>query len=123
MDDIEKFRATTEMPMLRTSAQRLMKRLNRKFLRGPIPWDWLTTAAHLPGKTALVALELWRECGCRGSRESIPLSTAKLESFGVTRQAGYAALKRLEAAKLITVDRRRGCLSRVTILESQSDPG
>ena len=83
--------------------------------------DWLIKAANLSGKTIHVALELWRESGCRRSRNDIPLSTDKLQSLGVGRKASYAALKHLEAAKLITVERRRGRLSRVTIIDVVGD--
>ena len=70
-----------------------------------------------------VALEIWRESGCCSSRSNITLSMGKLQSLGVHRKAAYSALKRLEAVKLITVERRRGCLPRITILDLNSSDG
>ena len=30
-----------------------------KFLKGPIPWQWLEVAANLPGKSLHVAIVIW----------------------------------------------------------------
>ena len=121
MLDLEAFRAQTPTPPLQRAAPLSIRRSKGQFIKGPIPMDWLIKAANLSGKTIHVALELWRESGCRRSRNDIPLSTDKLQSLGVGRKASYAALKHLEAAKLITVERRRGRLSRVTIIDVVGD--
>jgi hypothetical protein len=34
-------------------------RRGQKFLRGPIPWDWLSVASRLPGKALQVGLAIW----------------------------------------------------------------
>jgi hypothetical protein len=88
----------------------------RPFLKGPIPWDWVSQAARLPGKTLHVALELWRESGCECSR-TVHWSPSGMRRLGVSRGAGYVALARLEIAKLLTVKRRPGCAPLVTILD------
>jgi DNA-binding transcriptional ArsR family regulator len=84
-------------------------------LRGPIPWNWLLKAAHLPGKSILVALAIWYLDGFKRTK-AIELSQVPLESLGVTRQAAYRGLKALENAGLIKAERRSGRKTRVTIL-------
>ena len=57
-------------------------RVQGEFLKGPIPLDWLSTAAKLRGKAPLaVALAIWFEAGRRKSNEVI-LTTAILARFG-----------------------------------------
>ena len=36
-----------------------------KFLKGPVPWQWVEAASRLPGKALAVGLAAWREAGCR----------------------------------------------------------
>jgi hypothetical protein len=38
-----------------------------RFLKGPIPWSWITTAAALPGQALLVGLCVWRLAGATKS--------------------------------------------------------
>jgi hypothetical protein len=92
-------------------------RRGQRFLRGPIPWDWLSVAAGLPGKALQVGLAVWHLAGLKNAMTA-ELSRVPLENLGVTRQAGYRGLKALENAGLIKAERRRGCKTRVTILVS-----
>ena len=120
--DIEDFRIQTSTPTTKLAVIHPVRRAHTRFLKGPVPWDWVERAANLPGKALHIAMELWRESGCRSTLNDIPLSTNKLKSLGVGRKAAYAGLKHLEAARLITVERRDGCLSRVTILDAEPVP-
>ena len=90
-------------------------RRGQRFLRGPIPWDWLSGAARLPGKALQVGLAIWHLAGLKNAM-TVELSRAPLESLSVTRQAAYRALKVLEDAGLIKAARRSGRKTRVTIL-------
>jgi hypothetical protein len=91
-----------------------------KFLKGPVPLNWLTTAAQLPGKALHVSVELWFQAGLKESRH-IKLSTAHLLKYGVKRNSIYRALEKLEAAHLISVKRHRGRLAVVTLLDVAID--
>lgn len=82
------------------------RRLNGEFLKGPIPLNWLSVAAKLPGKSPLaVALAIMFEVGRRTSIE-IVLTTAICQRLGVNRKAKYRGLGLLEEAKLIEVHRQ-----------------
>jgi len=91
------------------------RKIQGEFLKGPIPLDWLGRAAGLPGKSLAVALAIMFEVGRRRSQQ-IKLTTAILDRFHVGRKAKYQALKQLEGANLVSVNRtpRRNPL--VTVL-------
>jgi hypothetical protein len=76
----------------------------RRFLKGPIPWPWIEAAARLPGKALAVGLVLWRETGMDGSGP-VRLTTAKLAGLGFDRAGKMRALRGLEAAGLVHVER------------------
>jgi hypothetical protein len=85
------------------------------FLRGPIPWPWLETAARLPGKALAVALCLWRASG-RQRRRTVKLCLERV-GLGVSKQAARRALRALEAAGLVSLERRPGRSLEVTVQE------
>ena len=51
-----------------------------RFLKGPIPWDWVIATAQLPGKALIIGLCLWRLSGAMKSR-SVMLSNRELAPF------------------------------------------
>lgn len=87
-----------------------------KFLRGPVPLDWLRRAAGLPGKALAVGLALWFLCGCR-KRKTVRLTRRTLDRLGVARKPGYRGLRALERAGLVAVARQPGRSPVVTIRE------
>ena len=90
----------------------------RSFLKGPIPWPWIEAAARLPGKALAVGLVLWREAGMEGSG-SVKLTTAKLAGLNLDRAGKARALKGLEAAGLVHVERNGRHTPRVSILVAE----
>lgn len=119
--DLERFRATSAMPDRTPTPSRPIRHQRGKFLKGPIPWDWVTRAANLSGKALIVGLELWRESGCRKS-STVQVSPSGMKALGVGRKAVAAALTRLEQVGLVNVVRLRGRAPRVTILDSDKPP-
>ena len=89
-----------------------------KFLKGPIPWDWLSKASQNPGKSLNVALAIWFLSGVNRSN-TVSLSGSVLRELGVKRHSGYRALKSLEGAGLISVYRHAGRNPVVTILNNR----
>jgi hypothetical protein len=91
-----------------------------KFLKGPIPWSWLSKGASLKGQTLHVGLALWFLAGMKRS-QSVALSNSVLQDLGVSRYSGYRALQVLEGAGLISVDRHTGRNPVVTILDTRGE--
>ena len=87
------------------------------FLKGPVPLGWLAQAACLPGKALHVGVFLWFLAGLKNTCVVL-LANGRLSGFGVNRSAKYRALNSLEAAGLVSVQRRRGRSPRVTLLEA-----
>jgi hypothetical protein len=109
---------TTTNPQGRQVASKA-RQVRGEFLKGPIPLDWLGTAAKLPGKAPLAtALAIMFEVGRRRSPE-ITLTTAILQRFGVGRKAKYRALKHLQSAGLIAVHQKPRRNPVVTILDNK----
>ena len=92
---------------------------NRKvgwFLKGPTPLVWLAMAAKCPGKSLHVAVVIRFLSGLKRT-PTLQLNTQYLRYFGVDRYSTYRALRWLEAAGLIEVERKSGTLPVVTIRE------
>lgn len=88
----------------------------RQYLEGPIPLDWLSAAARLPGKSLHVGMAIWFIGGLRKSRVVLLSNIISLR-FGLDRNAKYRALTWLEAAGLIAVERKLGRVPKITILD------
>ena len=89
------------------------------FLRGPIPLEWLKSAAKLPGKTLNVALALrWLQGMSAG--KPFKLTQKALDTFSVSRETAGDCLVRLEQHELIQVVRKPGRSPIVSIVELHS---
>ena len=95
-------------------------RPSRLFLSGPIPWPWLCVASALPGAAVAVGVALWLEVGLSGERR-VRLSMLRLRELGVTRWSAYRALRALEGATLVCVERHAGRLARVIVLDHRPE--
>ena len=97
-------------------------RPGEKFLKGPIPWRWIITAARLPGKALHIGIGLWFLAGLTRSRTVKP-SNVLLNLMGVTRFSKARGLMELKKAGLIHIDRRLGKNPLVTILNPGQGEG
>lgn len=95
-------------------------RRGERFLKGPIPEAWLCRAARLPGKALAVSLALWSQAGVERDR-CVKLTTRLRSRFGVGRQASYRALRALEAAGLVSVERHAGRSPTVCLLRAGAE--
>jgi hypothetical protein len=93
-----------------------------RFLKGPIPWFWVTAAAALPGQALPVGLCLWRLVGAMRS-DTVSFGNADLRPLGIDRAAKSRALRALERAGLIAVVHRPGRFPRVTVLRDYEPRG
>jgi hypothetical protein len=104
-------------PRYQRGASRLPHHAPReRFLRGPIPWDWLQVAMGLPGHALHVGLALWHQAFLCGGGAVVSHSATAMEKWGVSRYAAMRGLAELERAGLVSVDRHSGRKARVTIL-------
>jgi hypothetical protein len=86
-----------------------------KFIR-PLPWDWISRAAQLSGSALRVALLLVWQAGVQRRSTDLTIPTDALLEFRVNRRGYYCALRKLETARLVTVERRPGRKARLTIV-------
>lgn len=106
----------TDKPILpRNDSPR--RALGRGFLKGPVPLDWLAAAAQLPGKALTVAVLIRYRSGLQRATAELTLPGKLLTQFGIGRNALYRGLEQLERAKLIEIERRRGRMARIAIVE------
>jgi hypothetical protein len=95
------------VPVPKTTDKPPRHKQGEKFLKGPIPWSWLATAAQQPGRALHVAIALWFLAGMKRTR-TVSLSGLVLRALGVNRHAGYRGLAALERAGLVAVIRQPG---------------
>jgi DNA-binding transcriptional ArsR family regulator len=95
-----------------------------RFVR-KVPLDWLGRACRLPGgKTLATALGIWFEAGRRRRLHDLKITTRMLEgNFGVARSAKATALRKLEQAGLIRIQRQGRKNPLVTIIAVTPDDG
>ena len=87
------------------------------FLKGPIPLNWLCTAATVPGAASLkIAVALWYLVGLQKTN-GVKLTGRTLKMFKVHPGTASRALRRLEEAELVHVDRGPGRCPVVTLLQ------
>jgi hypothetical protein len=91
-----------------------------KFIAGPIPVCWVCRAGRLGVKASLVGLALWHIRGLRKSNTFI-VSNLMLRDWGIQADAKSRALRKLERAGLIRVERHGKRSPQVTLLVKDSD--
>ena len=96
-------------------ATKKLRAANGRFLKGPIPWAWIANAAALPGQALLVGLCIWRLAGVKKS-DTVFLGNSDLKALGIDRAAKSRALRALEKAGLVTINRQQGRFPTVTLL-------
>ena len=89
--------------------------ITEPFLKGPIPIAWLKLAAELPGKALHLGIAIWWLYPM-SKTQPFKLTGKALNFLGISRDAAYDALKRLEARGLIRVQRLPGQRPMVEIL-------
>lgn len=88
-----------------------------KFLKGPIPWDWLVQAMQLPGSALQVGLVLWFQSGISRNR-AVKFNQASATRYGMHGDTAKRGIRALEAAGLVQVLRLPGHALEVTLLDA-----
>jgi hypothetical protein len=100
-------------------AIRIESRANKsknKFLRGPIDWFWLTAAARLPGSALHIAVAIHFLNGFEQTG-TVKLKPSVWRQLGLKRHTVYRAVDELEAAGLISAERKKGCSPMITLCQ------
>jgi hypothetical protein len=90
--------------------------VKKRFLKGPIPLDWLTAATQLPGKAINVGIALWWIAGMSKTGELKLTRQAQL-AFNISKDAERDGLRRLQKAGLIELTARPGQRHTVRIIK------
>jgi hypothetical protein len=92
-----------------------------RFIKGPIPWSWISEAANLSGGALKVSLAIWQLAGMKKSRK-VKLSNTILKELGVSRNTKYRALADMENAGLISVSHKSGNSPEIEIKPCPAKP-
>ena len=106
----------TEMARLQGGTRRGRQPLpiRDKFIAGPVDVSWVCQASRLGVKALLVGLALWHLKGLRRDN-SFLVSNMMLREWGIQPDAKGRALRALEKAGLIAIERRGKRSPRVTL--------
>jgi hypothetical protein len=118
--DLERLGRPLDLATLPTRKRPPRPRKGQKFIWGPIPLEWLTSAASVSCSAVLVGLVIWHLAGLKKSRE-VRFQYARAAEFGLHRSTVYRALEQLAGAGLVTVDRGSGRCPVVTILDAPAE--
>src|SRR4051812_4744252 len=87
-----------------------------RFLKGPVPWMWLTRASGLKGKALHVGVGIWQRAG-REKAKTMKLSIPRLaREMGLSKDAARRGLEQLEGIGLVRVKRGPGRSPVITLL-------
>lgn len=89
-----------------------------RFLRGPIPLDWLIAAGRLTGRALHVALAIWYQAGRQRKGEVGFSARLPADLFEMDRSTATRALRDLERAGLVQVTWAPGRAPRVRLLDA-----
>lgn len=128
--DLEKFSASSEditLHQSRTPAKskkkvRVKRDLPRhgsgdRFIKGPIPLDWLRAANTCGRKSVSVATMIWFAAGLQRSNP-VKLSPAILSELAIPSRTAKQVLERMQDVGIVTVEFHRGRSPMVTILDA-----
>ena len=91
-------------------------RVSGLFLKGPVPLAWLAGAARLRGRALAVAILVRFMVGIKRATV-VTVPRARMAEFGLDRFAFYRGLAALECRGLVRVERRRGAMPRITLVD------
>jgi hypothetical protein len=97
--------------------------LDRRQLRGPIPWTWWLRACRLPGRALHVASAIWATVGWNGGQSAaceFPLD--EWSNLALGRKAVRLGLCALKSDGLILVESRSGRPAVITLLPGEGSP-
>jgi hypothetical protein len=92
------------------------------FLKGPIPFSWITTAESLGKHVLFVGLCLWYIAGCEKTAQ-IRITQGRVAKYcKVSRHVVGRAFRKLHKAGLIATKQNVGAGSTITLLSTLGNP-
>lgn len=101
----------------RTGQLEPKKLTSSPFIKGPLPLQWIIAANSLPGKAGAVGVAIWFLVGVKCTR-TVKLTRQVEQIAACNRKAVYTAIKNLEQAGLLSVERRQGARPTVTVIDA-----
>jgi hypothetical protein len=101
-----------------TSKPKVPSLIGGHFVRGPVPVSWLAMASEGGKGAAKVGQAIWHLSGMNKKALTVRLSNFVMQRWKVSRGQKTRAIKYLEAAGLISVERKGKCAPMVTILHA-----
>jgi hypothetical protein len=101
--------------------RRFMARHSGRFLKGPIPMGEIGLAARLPGRALALLLAVHHQTALTG-KALVTLPRSLLVMLGIGKDAKARALRELEQAGLVTVERATGRAARVRLRAPPNEP-
>jgi hypothetical protein len=132
--DIENFAATPETiaGFQKTKATRKTRVAIRKdvprhgsgdkFIKGPIPLDWIRAASRCGRRSTCLAILLWYAAGCQRTNP-IKLGPSILSELAIAPKTASRILERMHSMRIVSVEFHRGRSPLVTILALPSHDG
>ena len=90
-------------------------RQTHRFLKGPIPMEWLSQAYKANGRALAVGVLLWHVKALQPHKDELVVFKSLYELFGLSRWTFSRGLSDLEKEGLARVRRRKGCSIRITL--------
>ena len=92
-----------------------------KFIAGPVDVLWVVQASRLGVKTLLLGMALWHIKGLRKT-DTFIVSNLMLQEWGIRPDAKRRALRALERAGLVKIERRGKRSPQVTLVVRNGTP-
>lgn len=123
--DLDSLKLTTEQQVEIAASKRRLRtpqtaRQRGAFIRGPFPMPQVMLAGALPGKALLVWLLVQHQVRMTRKLE-VSLPGKLLDAARIDRFAKSRALRDLEQAGLIQVDRQPGQMPRISLVQVEGD--
>jgi hypothetical protein len=100
---------------------RRLSPIRGKFVAGPVDVSWVVRASQLGVKALLVGLVLWHIKGLRKA-DTFNVSNLMVRDWGIRPDAKRRALRALENARLIKIERRGKRSPQVTLVVEEKAP-
>lgn len=117
-----KISSPTKYSTTRETTKRPQKVKYKRFVRGPIPLEWLSRVARLSDKSLHVGIALWYLRYLTESK-TVKLTKKTLDIFNVSRWTARRNLLLMEEIGLVTVDSHTGRSPVVTIIDTEDIDG